>query len=74
MKITDAELVIILAHEQGCSNYIGDGDVLCGLENDDPASECECLRIVRVLREAIENPLSTTLIDDKLREAEERAP
>jgi hypothetical protein len=46
-RITDAELVIILAHEQGCSNYVGDGDDLCGM------SGCECLRVVRVLREAI---------------------
>lgn len=58
MRITDAELVILLAHEQGCSDYLGEGDTLCGLEIDDPAKPCECLRIVRVLREAIENPLA----------------
>lgn len=59
-KISDAELVIILAHEQGCSNYAGDGDVLCGLELDDPPQRCDCLRVVRVLREAIEQNRMTT--------------
>jgi hypothetical protein len=72
MKITDAELVILLAHEQGCSNYIGEGDDLCGLPLDEPEQECECLRIVRILREAIENPLAFPIIDEKLAEAELR--
>jgi hypothetical protein len=72
-KITDAELVIIFAHEHGCSWYVGDGDVLCGADYGVGAS-CECLRIVRVLREAIENPLgaATAIVDEKLAEAEKR--
>lgn len=49
MRISDAELVILLAHEQRCSNYVGDEDyVLCVME------QCECLRVVRILRDAIE--------------------
>lgn len=62
-KITDAELVTILVHEQGCVNFVGQGDVLCGLTEMEPVSQsCECLRIVRALREAIETPASPDVL------------
>lgn len=55
MRVTDAELVIIKAHTDGCSRYVGEGDVLCGADLDDGAGECGCLQVVRQLREAIED-------------------
>lgn len=61
--VTDDELRIVLIHTQGCSNYTGEHDNICGSD-----SECGCLETVRALREYMSPPTTThqKLIADML--------